>query len=412
MDVHLFTQLTTAFGLGLLVGLQREKAATEVAGIRTFPLITLFGTLSGLLVQYFHESWIIAAGFLAVAALVISGSIIKQRQSYDPGITTEVAALVMYALGAYISYGDLTLAILLGASVAVLLQLKAPLHRFVAQMGEKDVFAVMRFAAIALVILPILPNKTYGPYQVLNPYDIWRMVVLVVGVELLGYAAYKLLHKRAGILLAGIIGGAISSTATTVAYARSTKDMPQSANMASTAIILASTVAVLRVIFIFNVISAVFFKQLFPPLMALFLAMVCISAWCYWRRNGDSQEIPVPDNPSELGSALLFAALYAFVILIIAAAKAYLGTAGLYVVALISGLTDVDAITLSTTRLVDTNKLDPDVGWRVVMVAVLANLLFKMLAVGILGNRHLMIKTAKAFTLSMLAGVLILILWP
>lgn len=153
--------LAIALGLGFLVGLQREKAASELAGIRTFPLIALLGVMTGFLAQS-YGGWVIAASFISLAVVILSAKLLIKKPDYDPSMTTEIAALLIYAIGVYLTLGHLTLAIVVGAATAVLLQMKEPLHDFVRHMGERDMLAIMRFAAIALVILPILPNQTYG----------------------------------------------------------------------------------------------------------------------------------------------------------------------------------------------------------------------------------------------------------
>jgi len=411
MDSHTLQILSAAFGLGLLVGLQRERSESEVAGIRTFPLITLSGALCGLLAKAFG-GWVLAAGLLAMTALVISASIIKQRKSYDPGLTTEVAALFMFSLGAYLCIGSLTTGVVLGGLVAVLLQLKDYLHNTVHKLGEHDIHAIMRFAAIALVILPLLPDQEYGPYQVLNPFDIWRMVVIIVGISLFGYAAYKLFRETAGTLLAGLIGGLISSTATTVSYARRTKGAPTAAPLAALAIVLASTVAFLRITVVFAVVAPGYTLTLTPPLILMFLLMAVVSGFMYWRHTGESGEMPEQDNPTELDSAIYFGALYAGILLAVAAAKEHLGNSGLYLIATVSGLTDVDAITLSTGRMVSQTLLEPATGWRLVMTAAIANLAFKAGAAWMLGDRSLFWRVAAAFGLTSLGGILLILFWP
>lgn len=402
--------LAIAFGLGLLVGLQREKAASELAGIRTFPLISLMGVMSGFLAQQFG-GWIIAAGFISLAIVILAAKF-WQKKPHDAGITTEVSALLIYALGVYLTFGEMTLAIVIGASTAVLLQMKDYLHDFVQKMGERDIIAIMRFAAIALIILPILPNRTFDVFHVLNPYDIWRMVVLIVGISLMGYAAYKVFKDTAGTLLAGILGGLISSTATTVSYARNTKNLPETSSLAALAIMLASTVSVIRVTLAFMVVSPSATKHIAPPLLTLFGVMVAICGYLYFKRSGESQQIPEPDNPAELGSAIVFGALYAAIIFAVAAAKDIWGEQSLYLIAMISGLTDVDAITLSTGRLVESHRLDSHTAWQLVLIAILANLVFKLAAAFVLGNKQLTIKLSQVFSLAFLTGLGLLIFWP
>lgn len=411
MEIQTLQLLSTACGLGLLVGLQRERADSEVAGIRTFPLITLSGTMTGLLSQTFG-GWVLAAGFLAIAAMMISASFIKQRKNYDPGLTTEVTGLFMFALGAYLCIGSLTVGVVLGGLVAVLLQLKDYLHTVVRKMGDHDIHAIMRFVAIALVILPILPDQNYGPYQVLNPFDIWRMVVIIVGISLFGYAAYKVFRETAGTLLAGIIGGLISSTATTVSYARRTKGAPGAAPLASLAIMLASTVAFLRISIVFALVAPEQAMVLAPPLFTMFLLMSAISAFMYFRRTGETTEMPEQGNPTELGSAIFFGGLYAAVLLAVAVAKAYFGEEGLYVVAIISGLTDVDAITLSSGRMVNQGGLDAAMAWRLVLTAAISNLAFKAGSTLVLGDRSLFYRVGAAFGAASIGGVILMVFWP
>lgn len=402
--------LATAFGLGLLVGLQREKAESALAGIRTFPLISLMGAMTGLVAQHFG-GWILASGFITLAIVILSAKFALFKSNQDLGITTEVAALLMYIVGAYLSFGDATIAIVVGALTAVLLQMKDVLHDFVRKMGERDILAIMRFVAIALVILPILPNQNYGPFHVLNPYDIWRMVVLIVAISLMGYAAYKVFKDKAGTLLAGILGGLISSTATTVSYARNTKTLPETSSLAALAIMLASTVSVIRVTLAFMVVSPSATSVIAPPLLTLFATMVIICVVLYFSRSGETHTMPEPDNPAELTSAIVFGLLYGGIIFAVAAAKEMFGQQSLYLIAMISGLTDVDAITLSTGRLVEGQRLEAHTGWQLVMIAIMANLVFKWGAVAVLGNKVLLKKLTVIFGAAFMVGLGILAGW-
>ena len=218
-----FETLGVALGLGLLVGLQRERAASALAGFRTFPLVTVFGAVTGILSKDLG-GWILAAGLLALAALIISGNLAKLKAgNVDPGLTTEAALLLMYGVGAYLVFGHRPVAVAVGGAVAVLLYLKPELHSLATRLGEEDFRGIMQFVVISLVIFPVLPNRAYGPFQVLNPHRIWWMVVLITGLSLAGYVAYKLFGHRICAALGAVLGGLISSTATTVSYARRTR---------------------------------------------------------------------------------------------------------------------------------------------------------------------------------------------
>ncbi|HTG33186.1 MAG TPA: MgtC/SapB family protein [Thermoanaerobaculia bacterium] len=407
-----FLQLAVALGLGLLVGLQRERMDSAIAGIRTFALITLFGAVAGQLGQVFG-GWVVAVGLLASAGLVTAGNLSRLPEGKaEPGQTTEFAALLMYGIGAWVVVGSMTQAVVLGGVVAVLLQLREPLHQFAGRMGEPDIKAIMQLVLIALVILPLLPDRTFGPYGVLNPYQVWWMVVLIVGLSLLGYVAYKLFGARAGTVLAGILGGVISSTATTASYARRTKQDPEISRLAALVVMIASAVVFARVLVEIAVAAHGSFLALAPPLAGMLgvAAVLSVLAWLIDRRA--AQEPPAPGNPAELKAALFFGVIYAAVLLAVAFARDRFGTAGLYTVAALSGLTDVDALTLSTARLVDGGRLAPGDGWRAILLAVLSNLVFKAGIVAVLGSRRMLGRVAVLFAAVLAGGGAIWWLWP
>lgn len=412
MELELFETLAIALGLGLLVGLQRQHDQSQLAGIRTFPLITLFGTLSGFLAQDFG-GWILASGLFSLAALMAVANFMRSKTpNFDIGLTTEAAALLMYVVGAYLVLGQTTVAVAVGASVAVLLHLKETLHGIVAKIGQNDLRAIMQFVVISLVVLPVLPDRTFGPYQVLNPYNIWLMVVLIVGLGLLGYFAYKVFGQKSGTVLGGILGGLISSTATTVSYARRSKEQHASSMLAALVIFIASTVSFVRIITEVAVVAPGTLPTVAPPLAAVFLLMLILAIVVYLMRDDSQDTMPEQDNPAQLKTALVFGAVYAIVILATAFAKDQLGSGGLYIVAIISGLTDVDAITLSTSRLMQVGELQPANGWRLILVAALSNIAFKAGLVGVLGNRSVFGKVALLFGMVLAGGLLVLWLWP
>jgi uncharacterized membrane protein (DUF4010 family) len=407
----IFIQLAVALGLGLLVGLQRERVSPSIAGIRTFALITLLGAVAAQLSKVFG-GWVLAVGLLATAALVISGNLVRlSKGEAEPGQTTEFTALVMYGVGAWVVTGSMAVAVVLGGSVAVLLHLKEPLHQLAGHLDERDVRAIMQLVLLALVILPVLPDRDLGPYGVLNPAQIWKMVVLIVGLSLAGYVAYKRYGSKAGTVLAGLLGGVISSTATTVSYARRSREEPAVSRLASLVVVLASAVVYARVLVLIAAVAPGRFAEMAPPLAAMLgvAAGVALAAW--WRDRDGSAEPPEPENPAELKTALVFGAVYAAVLLAVAFARHRFGTAGLYTVAGLSGLTDMDAITLSTARLVSAAKLDPATGWRTILLASMSNLVFKTGVVAVLGSRALLVRVVLLFGAALVGGGLIFWLW-
>jgi uncharacterized membrane protein (DUF4010 family) len=413
MTLSLLYLLAVALGLGLLVGLQREWASSAIAGIRTFPLITVFGTTCGALAVSLG-GWLPAAGLLAIAALIVMGNVAKLRRGdADPGMTTEVAILVMFGVGVALSAGYTIEAVVTGGIVAVLLHWKRPLHDLVGRIGQADAQAIFRLTLIALVVLPLLPNRAYGPYEVLNPFTIWLMVVLIVGISMGAYVAYQLLGRKSGTLVAGIMGGLISSTATTVSLARRSKTAVSETRAAAVVILVASTIVFVRVLFELTVVIPDHLAVTAPPLVAMMVVMIVLSAGLYWMSRTMFEAEPEDrEPPSELGAAIVFGLLYAAVLLGVAAAKANFGEAAMYVVAGLSGLTDMDAITLSTAQLIRSDDLNAETGWRLILVGAMANLVFKAGVVAALGHAHLIRRMAAVFALALVSGVALLFLWP
>ncbi len=412
MDVVTLQQLAVSLGIGLLLGLQRQRTESSIGGIRTFPLVAVFGTVCAQIGQI-HGDWIVGAGLLALAALVVTANFAKMKSpEADPGMTTEIAALLLYGLGVLAVIGSLAVVVVLGGLMAVLLHAKEPLHQFAAAVGSRDMRAIMQFVFISLIVLPVLPNEPFGPYGVLNPFKIWLMVVLIVGIGLCGYVAYKLFGARAGTLLGGIIGGLISSTATTVSYARRAATEPALAPLAALVIMIAACISLVRVIVEIAAVASGSFAAMAPPLAVLLVVCVGISAVMAFTNRGKETPMPEQENPAEFKPAFIFAALYALVLLAVAAAKDHFGSAGLYIVGIISGLTDMDAITISTAQLADDGSVETDTAWRTIVIAAMANFVFKFGTVAALGTRALTIRVAVAFTGVLICGGLILWLWP
>jgi len=413
MDLgSIFFQLAIALGLGLLVGLQREHATKRLGGVRTFPLVTILGTISGLLAQSFG-GWMVAAGLLALTGIIVIGDLAELREDkLNPGVTTEVAMLLMFVIGAYLVVGRREVAIALGGAVAVLLQFKGELHGIARKLGEDDLRAIMQFVLISCIILPVLPDKTYGPYAVINPRNIWFMIVLIVGLSLSGYIAYRFFGSKVGVVLSGILGGLISSTATTVSYSRRTSSQPELSQVAAVVIATASTILYLRILVEIATVAPRLLWNAAPPILALAVILAAASVILWFRRDNEPDVPPPLENPSELKSALWFGLIYAIVLFAVAAVRDFFGNSGLLVVALLSGLTDVDAITLSVSQLVNTDRLGGSEAWRLIVAATLSNLVFKGAIIGALGNRSLMTKIIVPYFVTIVAGTLMILMWP
>ena len=397
----------TSLAIGLLIGLERERRSSAKAGLRTFALVALLGTLSGLLAEKTGSGWILATGLLSVGAMIIAAYINRPDDAGDPGTTSVVAILVCYCLGAAVWFGYGTLAVMLGIATTVLLYFKAELHGLSSQLTSKDLISILQFAVLSFVILPILPDRNYGPYEALNPHQAWLMVVLVSGVSLAGYAALRLAGPQHGAPMMGLLGGLVSSTATTVVFSRHAHAHAALARTAMVVIMVASLMVLLRL----TVMAAVVAPDVIEPLAKVFtgglVLGLAVTAFG-WRRLEAQGELPMPEvrNPTEIRTALGFGALYAVVLFCSAWLSDVAGAKGMYAVALASGLTDVDAITLSSLRLFSIDKLSAGQAVTAIALAVLSNLTFKAGLILTLGGWKLARLTLPAL-LAVAAGIAI-----
>lgn len=354
---------------------------------------------------------VISAGVVAVAVLIrIANTPRSGRTIDDPGLTTEVAMLVMFGVGVLAGTGERALAVVLGATTAVLLDLRPELHSFASRISAEEMRAVMQFVVISLIVLPVLPDQNWGPYGAINPRRIWWMVVLITGFNLGSYLGYRQLGDAAGTVVAGILGGMISSTATTVSAARGSRHGQGSsaAGIPGLVIQIASTVVFARVLVLMALAAPSQFQRMMPLPAGMLGIMTVLAGIVWWRNRGSKAIRPAAGNPSELAMALTFAGMFVLVLLAVSAAKAAFGNRGLYGVAILSGLTDMDAITLSTSQLAERGEIDGAVAGRVILVAALSNLVFKAGAVAVLGNRDLARRIALLFGAAGVGGSLLL----
>lgn len=378
-----------ALGIGLLIGLERERVPSARAGLRTFGLVAMLGALAGLLGEQLASVVPLAVGMALVGTMIIA-AYLRHPDPSDPGTTSVAALLVCFCLGAAVWYGHTQLAVMLAVATTVLLYFKAQLRGLATRLEPREWISMLQFAVLSLVILPILPDQEYGPYDTLNPRQIWLMVVLIAGVSLAGYAALRLVGARYGAAFVGIFGGLASSTATTMVYARNARDSAGMASMAALVIVLANLVMVVRV----AVIAAAVAPGVLAPLAMVIVPALVLGVLALlfnWRRLGESGEVVLPaaKNPTELGTALGFGAAYAVVLLCAAWLSDVAGPGGLYVLALVSGLTDVDAISLSSLRLFSQGTLAVHPAVIAIGLAMLANLGFKFAMAAAIGGREL-----------------------
>ena len=379
----------TSLAIGLLIGLERERSPAAKAGLRTFSLVALAGTLGALLSEKTDAPWMLGAGLMIMGGMMVA-TYFKATETDDPGTTTIAAVVVCYALGAMVWYGMEQLAVTLAILSTALLYFKPELSGATRSLTRLDLVSILQFAVLSFVILPILPNRDYGPYHALNPYQIWWMVVLISGLSLAGYAALRIAGQRHGTLLTGLFGGIASSTATTLAFSRHGRDNPHLAGTAALIILLANWVVLVRLSVVVAVLSPGLLRPMLTVLGGGALAGLVV-LYLFWRRLEEKSDTPALEmkNPTEIRAALSFGVLYAGVLFAAAWLSDLVGSQGVYAVALVSGLTDVDAITLSSLRLFGLGNLQAEPAVTAILLAVLANIAFKSGLATVIGGSAL-----------------------
>ncbi len=406
-NIEALPQFLTSLAIGLLIGLERERTPSAKAGLRTFALVALFGTLSALLSTKLDSPWLLIAGLLAVAGMIIAAYLNNPGEERDPGTTTIIALLMCYGLGAMIWYGLAELAVMLAIAVTALLYFKPELRGLSQRLTRRDLVAVLQFSVLTFIVLPILPDQEYGPYHAFNPHQAWLMVVLISGISLAGYAALHLVGTRHGAPLLGFLGGLVSSTATTLLYAKNSKDNQTMSHLAASVIVIASMVVLLRLLVLSAVVAYGTLSGLFPVLAGGFLFGLAIALY-NWRKMTKATELNIPEtsNPAELHTAIGFGLLYVAVLLVSAWMQDIAGNRGLYAVALVSGLTDVDAITLSSLRLFNLGQLSEQQTVTAIALALFSNIAFKFGIVAFIGGWHLARHVATGFS-AIVCGMLL-----
>ncbi len=400
----------TSLAIGLLIGLERERHPGTNAGLRTFALTALFATVAALLSEQTGSPTILVIGLLIVAAMIVTANA-RDPEQQDPGTTTVVALLLCYGLAAMTWFEYQTLAIMLAIVVTSLLYFKAELRGITERLERRDLISILQFAVLMFIVLPILPDQDFGPHGALNPYQIWTMVVLISGVSLAGYVAVRLVGLRYGAPLLGLFGGLVSSTATTLIYARYAREQETLRRMAVLVIVLANLVLLVRLAVLTAFVAPGLLGTLLPIFGGGLLLGLASLAYLYTLQGRDDTA-PIPDikNPAELRTALTFGAIYALVLLLAAWLSGLAGAAGLYAVALVSGLTDVDAITLSSFRLFSIGTVEAREVAIAVVLAIAANIVFKLGMVRIVGGRALFVRCAGSMV-AVVLGLLAVLLF-
>lgn len=400
LNLELLREFGTALLIGALVGIDREKRKEEgeanFGGIRTFILIALGGALAAHVGQVWQTPavFLVTLGGIGLALVIAHLNEVLRPVSTGLGLTSEVAALVVFLLGGLCTLGHLELAVALGVATSVVLTFKQPIHELVRKVGTEDLYAALKLLVATFIVLPLLPRRPVDPWGALNPYTLWLLVILISTLSLVGYGATRWLGAARGLLLTGLAGGLVSSTAVTLALARRSRDSRTGPVGPLAAGILAGWGVMLpRLAVLLGVACPVLARRLWPALLALAVATAA-AAWVCQRRTGSGggeapEGVPLAlRNPFSLLEAMKFAALFAVVLVLVKLAGWYAGTRALYLVTALAGLPDVDAVSLSLAELVRAGGA-VDLAAGAVVVAIMSNTILKTALVWVAGSRAL-----------------------
>lgn len=407
MEYDVIKSLVITLLLGLMIGMQRTmstlpKGRQNFAGSRTFALIALIGYLSGWLGETI-PGFIFAA--TAVVGLLIGVSYyLKVTRFHKTGMTTQIAAVVTYLLGLMIYVKLSDYAIFIAVLMVILLEIKPRIREFESHLSSTDINAAVLLLAMSFIVLPVLPDEMIGPYALFNPYKTWLMAVIIAAISFVGYAAVKLLGQKRGVFITGAAGGLISSTAVSISLSQMfEKQLPFINNYAG-GVAIACTFMYFRVLFEALVIHPVLAETLAPAYLAAAGSGLLFSYYLYTHSHTADihfEQQALSKNPLQLSEALKFGLLFGVIYGAIAFTQGRFGDIGVYVVSLVSGITDVDAITLSLSQLTKDGKLGMSAAMNGIVIASVTNSLVKLGIVYWIGGMKLGWRVAQFFILTL-----------
>lgn len=395
MNNQIASQLFISLAVGIIIGLERDWKSRRSpnlegsAGVRSFALVSLLGGLSMLLGQ--ESTWglgVFVGCFLGLSSLLTTAYFLTARQSQDYGTTTEIALLITFVLGGLAGVGFTLESVAIAVLVTWLLELKEDLKHYIQILQEKELVATLKLLLIAVVIVPLLPNESLGPWDAINPRTTGLFVCLVAAISYIGYFTVHILGDRVGLLATGLVGGIASSTAVTISFSRLAKQQ-HSIPLLAAGISLASGIMAPRLLLIIAVINGNLAHRLAVPILLLglvpLLAAIVIARTLTHSPTNSQLMIT---NPLEVKTALKYGLLLMIILVVVRGAEVWFGDAGVYGVAAISGLADVDAVSISLARSAN-QTLDPSVATLGVLIAVFMNTFMKILITWSIGGKAL-----------------------
>ncbi|EKO3828253.1 MgtC/SapB family protein [Vibrio harveyi] len=409
---HLIWNLFVALLLGAIVGTQRgwvmrnSVEGSRVAGIRTFSLVGLLGGLVGILADLYTP---LLLGFALIALVILAciAFVIQQRKSEDISITGVVSLVITFVLGSLAVSGEPVLAAAAAVITAVVLDNKRELHQALQRLQEYELDAALRLLLISIVLLPLLPNQAYGPWNALNPYEIWWMVVLIASISFVGYFAIKIGGAKRGILFTSVFAGLSSSTALTLQFSHLSREQSSISPLLASGILLSCGTMFPRLLIVLSVINPQLVTLLWPIVMIMMIALY-FPAWWIWRRSevGKVEQSNKQTNPLALQSALFFGVVLAVIMLLSHALSDLFGNAGVLILSALSGITDVDAISLALGRQ-STQTLSVETAALGILIAASVNTVVKMGMVVAIGDKALWRRVAPVMVGCVLSGAIL-----
>ena len=412
-ELDLFLRFSTATAIGFLIGLQREvakvtKTRSILAGERTTALLSLGGAIAAMLADLYGSPALLITFLVLATAFALIGYFGESWQRDHIGITSEIAIILSMMIGVLCYQEELGLAVALGIGTTVILSIKVETDRFVKALSREELYAALQLAVISAIVLPVLPDRGLGdpPFDVLNPFNIWLMVVFISGINFVGYVFARIVGQQ-GIELSGFIGGLVSSTAVTLGFSERSKREPELAHSLGIAIIFSWTVMYARLLVLVWVLDRQLFFHAWLPLMISAGVGLAYSAFLFFQQRKEEKGDIDLKNPLDLKSALRFGALFTVVLLISRIAEFYFGDIGLFISSMVSGLTNATAVTLTVSELSRKAAIDLDLATQALLLAIVANLVSKGGIVIIGGDRQLRRVILPGLILMLLTAVLV-----
>lgn len=424
MDANLqFLQnLIIALLLGSLIGVEREKdhhengenSQHEFGGIRTMSLV---GMLGFLVTRVFTDDLVMLATFTgAFLLLLVASYVVSSNLNKNSGATTEIAAMFTYIMGILVAKDQLLYATPVTLIVVLLLYFKEKLHDFAHHVEKNELYDAIKFIAVVFVILPLLPNKTYDSFGVINPYLIWLIVVLISTISFLSYVAIKVIGTKKGIGASGFFGGLISSTAVVINFSELSKKTKKIINPIVIGILLASPAMFVRILIEVSFINPALFSTLVAPLSLMSITAILLAVF-FWFRGKDETGNTYSDkdlklkSPLQLGTAIQFSLLLTALLFVTAYVSRYYGRGGIYLTSFFTGFVDVDAITVSMGNLSLKGEISSAIASTAILIAIMTNTIVKAFIVFFFASRPVAVKTIFSMIIVVTVGILTLIVY-